>query len=111
MAIIIETSEPRALNKKIFDLISNRYVRTWLVDEEGDYTSANSLWQEKAWLRARIEETRIVFCIISSKRYLMTKELYGVYHGRFAAMLLAYFDNEMQRLILTPKAYSNYDIV
>jgi hypothetical protein len=91
--------------------ISCNSIQTWLCDEDGDFTSNREQWKNRAWFRASIEENRLVFGIISSRRYQMTRELYGVYHGRFAAMLLAHFDTVMTDLSLTPLAYHKYDSI
>lgn len=111
MAIILETRNAEELSDEILQRIVCKDIRTWIIDDDGDFTSANSIWGYRAWLRMNVEDNRIVFGIISSKRFLMTKELYGVYHGRFAAMLLAYFDDHIQHLTLTPNADDNYDII
>lgn len=44
----------------------------------------------------RIEGYTLHFCIIESRKYAMTKEIYAVYHTRFAEMLLEYFDTEIE---------------
>ena len=111
MAIILNTRNSEELSHRIIRMIRDRDIRTWIIDGEGDFTSANTMWNCKAWLRMNVEDGRIVFGIISSKRYMMTKELYGVYHGRFSAMLLAYFDEDIQQITLTSDADTNYDII
>ena len=39
----------------------------------------------------------------------MKKLLYGVYHGRFAEMLLSHFDNDIEILELTSKGIKSID--
>ena len=39
----------------------------------------------------------------------MTKEIYAVYHTRFAEMLLEYFDTEIVKLQISPLLVDNYD--
>ena len=39
----------------------------------------------------------------------MTKEIYAVYHTRFAEMLLEYFDTEIVQLQISPQLGENYD--
>lgn len=69
-------------------------IPSWYRDSDGDFTISNSKWNNKAWFRLRVTSTNeLHFNLISSRTHPLTKEIYGVYHGRMTATLLAYFDN------------------
>ena len=86
------------------------YTISYTVDDMGDYTISRDQWRYLAWIRAYIEEHRVVFGIIQSRKFLMTPELYGIYHGRFVATLLSHFDLQIEKLEVTPLLLQNYDI-
>lgn len=110
MAIIIQTMESTQLISSLNKAIKTHSILTWTVDEMGDYTISRDQWRYLAWMRAYIENNRIVFGIIQSRRFPMTKELYGVYHGRFVATLLSHFDINIYELKVTPLLMQGYDI-
>lgn len=93
------------LNEKI----QREEIQTWSQDDDGDYTHTPLQWQSKAWMRAHFSSGYIIFGIVSSRKYPLTKELYAVYHGRFAEMLLAHFDELIESLEITPQLNINFD--
>lgn len=109
MAIIIRTRHPRELREQLIERIFRNIITTWIIDEENDITINNPRWRFKAWFTIYFEEQRIVFGILSSIRYDMTRELYGVYHGRLAATLLANFDDMIDRMEVTSGYSEQYD--
>lgn len=103
--IVVHTQDPHGLVDNINEAIKNGRIVTWSFDSEGDYTHNLDQWKEKAWLRCVFDVTdstllRIV--IIEPKMQKLTKAVYAVYHGRFAELLLAHFDNEITDLSITP---------
>ena len=112
MAIIIRTRNPHQLVDRIKQYINSQIIRTWEYDRDGDFTAAPAQWKYKAWMRPLYpDDGNLVFGIISSKNFRMTKELYGVYHGRFVATLLSHFDTDMDDLEVTPMLDNRYDSV
>lgn len=110
MAIIIQTQNPNQLIKSLNEAILSRSILTWAVDNIGDYTISRDQWRYLAWMRPHIDGDRLIFGIIQSKRFPMTRELYGVYHGRFVATLLSNFDTDINSLNITPLLMQGYDI-
>lgn len=110
MAIIIKTRKPQELINSLNRAINRRAILTWIVDAIGDYTISHEQWQFLAWMRPYILNDRIVFGIIQSRKFPMTKELYGVYHGRFVATLLRHFDLDIIDINVTP-LLTEYDVV
>lgn len=113
MAVIVKTNQPELLANRLMESIKNNEIPTWSIDDDGDITIANIKWTNKAWFQIKIEyENNILaFGIISSKIYRMTNELYGVYHGRLAATLLAYFDSLLDNIELSSGYDLQYDVV
>lgn len=113
MAIIIKTSNPEVLLQKLKVAISKEHIKTWLVDEDGDYSATPDKWKYKAWFRPRKinkEEELLIFGIVKSMEYTLTCEIYGVYHGRFIATLLSHFDDIISHIEITPNLDQRYDI-
>lgn len=92
MAITVICDNPENLLNDIKQEIRDNRIDTWLVDSDGDFTHAPEQWKYHAWLRPQVLEGKLIFNILSSKKYTMTRALYAVYHGRFIEMLLAHFD-------------------
>lgn len=110
MAIRIFCDNPRKLLTEIRSAIENEEITTWKVDSDGDFTHAPEQWRNKAWLRPRILDDRILFNILGSKTRTLSRVTYGVYHGRFIEMLLSHFDKEFERATATALATKD-DIV
>jgi len=113
MAIIIRTSNPQDLLYKLNVAISEERIKTWLVDEDGDYSATPDKWKYKAWFRPcciNKEEALLTFGIVKSMEYTLTCEIYGVYHGRFIATLLSHFDEMINHIEITPYLDHRYDI-
>ncbi|MCC8068394.1 MAG: hypothetical protein LIO71_01310 [Ruminococcus sp.] len=111
MALIIHTNQFLSLQSKLNLAIQLGVINTWIVDDEGDYTIAKERWRMKAWFRLRqVSEHEAIFGIVSSKKYPLTKEIYGVYHGRLAATLLSHFDNLIDSIEIPALLDSKWDI-
>src|SRR5579864_407216 len=92
MAVRVSTSQPSALLSAIKKAIDEKRVETWAYDSDGDLTHTPIQWYRKAWLRPSIQTGALVLNILNPQGINMSKEVYGVYHGRFIEMLLAHFD-------------------
>lgn len=103
MAVIVNTDRPEILRDSLISLIRQAIITTWIVDSEEDITIRNPAWNSKAWFKIFVDNDRrrVNFGIITSSIFPMTKELYGVYHGRLAATLLANFDELILDIELT----------
>lgn len=110
MAIIIKTRQSRELLIRLTESIDNGSIQTWQKDADGDYTIVRVQWYCHAWFRPYIEDDSVVFGIIQSSNFPMTRQLYGVFHGRFVAMLLSHFDDMMDDVEITPLLDGNYDV-
>ena len=111
MAITIKTKNPQKLIKSLNDAIENREILTWSVDQDGDYTIARDQWRYHAWFKPQdIKDGELIFGIVQSRKYNMTRKLYGIYHGRFVATLLSHFDDLMDDIIISPLLKRGIDI-
>lgn len=110
MAIYIRTHNPQRLLDSINKAIDNKDIVTWSRDDEGDYTIEREQWKFNAWMRPRTEEGRLIIAIVQSRKYPLTTELYGVYHGRFVSTIVAHFSNQITHIEVSPNPDSEYDV-
>lgn len=94
MAIIVKTQTPDDLLKKIKNAIDEGTVRSWSYDKDGDFTHDSEQWTKKAWLRPKSYSSELRFGILGQKEIKLSRQIYGLYHGRFIDMLLTHFDSE-----------------
>lgn len=101
------TSTPNRLLRLIKEAMEINKIDTWEYDSDGDFTHVPYQWRNKAWFEPEKHEgEKIIFKIIESKRIPLTKELYGLYHGRFAEMLVTHFSNYIKRIEISPRPTS-----
>jgi hypothetical protein len=89
--LTVSTYSPNSLLAKIKRAIDDRKVVTWAYDADGDFFHTPEQWRKHAWLRPGIQSGALNLSIVKNTRIPLTKEVYGVYHGRFLEMLLAHF--------------------
>lgn len=92
MAITVTTPTPNDLLASIKKAIDAGHIQTWAYDNDGDFTHSAQQWNRLAWLRPSIATGALVFSILPRKGVPISKEVYGIYHGRFIEMLLVHFD-------------------
>lgn len=92
MAIRVDTPNASALLSAIKETIDRGHIRTWSYDGDGDFTHTADQWNLKAWLRPTVQSGTLTFTIVTPKGQRLSKEIYGIYHGRFIEMLLVHFD-------------------
>src|SRR5574344_592841 len=110
--IKLRKDSPDQLLEKIRNLINNQTIDTWRCDEDGDFYHNRPQWMGRAWLRAKTDDDprHLMFVIIEPREERLSKVTYGVYHGRFAEMLLTHFDTSMEDLRITPMLIHGFDI-
>jgi hypothetical protein len=99
-----ETSSPNKLLENIRRAIDKNIVVTWTYDADGDFIHAPPQWANKAWLRPSIVGTELRLNIVPPLGARMSKEIYGIYHGRFTEMMLVHFDLEFESVASTALA-------
>ena len=52
MAVIVKTRYPEELKNQIRKSIEDQDIITWICDSDGDFTSSEILWKNRAWFRA-----------------------------------------------------------
>jgi len=112
MALIVNTTTPDQLLANIRATIDKKGIVTWTYDSEGDFTHTTSSeqWEEKAWMRPIIVPGVLIFEIVARGDEVLTKPIYGVYHGRFAEMLLTHFDHDFTSLQATALLRAKIDV-
>ena len=111
MAIYIHTDDPHGLHQRLTASIHNREIITWGVDKDGDYTIDRDQWRFKAWFSPTEKQGQRVFGIVQSRKYGMTHELDGGYHGRLVSTILAHFSDLISEVHITPNPQKNVDII
>lgn len=94
MAITISTASPAALLANIKAAIKDGRIKTWSVDDDGDFTHTADLWRYRAWLRPRVEISQLRFYILAPRETTISKVIYAVYHSRFIEAILSHFDED-----------------
>ena len=103
MALIIKTDTPSDLLKKIYEGIDKGEIKTWEYDSDKDFTHVPEQWYKKAFLRPKVGVGELRFGILGIQGTSLSKEIYGVYHGRFIEMLLTHFDDQFSTATATAK--------
>jgi hypothetical protein len=98
MAIIVSTSDPRALLLNIKSAIRDKTVSGWICDSDGDFTQASEQWKERAWLRPAIYGDKIIFTTFPPSNVTMSGTVYASYHAQFIQMLLRHFDTKFDEV-------------
>jgi len=94
MAVTINTPNPSSLLNSIKRAIDTREIQTWTYDKDGDFTHSAQQWNRQAWLRPSIAPGALILNILGPEGEPISKEIYGIYHGRFIEMLLVHFDEQ-----------------
>lgn len=115
MALIVECNQPLVLLAEVYYFLRDNNVQAWCFDTKGDFTYKYDNLYMSAWFRPRKDlittsSSQLIFGIIKSKDYRLTKSLYSFYHTRFAEMLLTNFDSLCNNITLTSLLDSRYDI-
>ena len=100
--VIVKTAYPNNLLSEIKKAIDAKKIETWSYDSDGDFTHTPEQWNKKAWLKPNTESGDLQLKLIGQSGVETTKEVYGVYHGRFIEMLLAHFGSEFTSANATP---------
>lgn len=86
----------------IYQKIDDNKIRTWDYDNDGDFTQKNTQWASDAWMTVYEENQGVVKVgIIGRLEDKMSKQLYAIYHSRFAEMLLSYYDEAVIKIEIT----------
>jgi len=101
MAIVVYTRSPRTLLDAIYKAIDDQRIVTWSYDKDGDFTHTRDQWREKAWLHPQTSSGLLQLGLIGQRHVVMTKSVYGVYHGRFVEALLTHFDSSISSITAT----------
>ena len=97
MSVHVFCADPAGLLGEIKKAINSRSIVTWQLDSDGDLSHSPPQWLNLAWMRPRTRPDRLTFSILGRKGSRMSRETYGVYHGRLIEMLLMHFDLKFSR--------------
>ena len=110
MALHIQLVSPvtsQILWRNILEQIGNGVIDTWEIDSDGDLTHTPYQWRGEAWIRHYSRGSELIFGIVARRDKKMSKVIYGLYHGRFAEMLLTHFDTQIKEITISsmPEEY------
>lgn len=101
MAIIVLTTSPGRLLRRLHAAIDDGTIANWNYDGDGDFTYLHPEWRQRAWLSPRVSEGRLIFNTVPRKGVAMSTGVYAVYHARFVELLLAHFDSQFESVRVT----------
>jgi len=101
MAIIVKATSPSDLLKAIYKAIDEKKIETWLYDADKDFTHEPTQWKNKAWFRPKVYTGELRFGLLGPKDTVMSKVIYGAYHGRFIEMVLTHFNDKCSVITAT----------
>jgi hypothetical protein len=94
MAVHVETRDPSGLLAAFKAAVNAGRIRTWAYDSDGDFTHSAEQWNRRAWLRPHVGSGVLTFTILGPQGQAVSREIYGIYHGRFIETLLIHFDQQ-----------------
>lgn len=103
--LTLSAVNPQRLLDALKEGIRKGHITTWS-EQNGYFTHTPSQWARKAWMLPSIYGSELRFAIVRAQGEPLTKEIYGVYHGRFLEMMLAHFDTQFSTGAATALATS-----
>lgn len=101
MAVIIDTDTPKKLTRLIREAIDADEVRTWVYDDDGDFTHTSEQWGRRAWMRPSFQDGRLIMNIVPPQGRSVSTYVYAVYHSEMIQLVLAHFDSYFRRVSAT----------
>jgi hypothetical protein len=114
MAIYIKTKKKIDLVEEIIDKIDSIIISTWSYDDDNDFTHKAEQWNNRAWISAKRNDNdndSYTFGIICRRDRPITTTEYAIFHSRFAEMLLAHFDDDIENIQITSMPVSGIDTI
>jgi hypothetical protein len=110
MAVRLFTAEANALLTSIKRGIEKGEIETWSIDSDGDFThtASGGQWKNRAYLRPKVMDDRLLLNVIIRKTETQKREVYAVYHGRFIEMVISHFPKLFSTAVATP-SYTKED--
>ena len=90
MAVHFQSNNPTALLSDFKKKIDQKHIVTWSYTKDGDFTHATDQWKNKAWLRPSISSNQLILSIVKPQGQLVSREVYGIYQGRFIESMLTH---------------------
>jgi len=96
--LTISTGAPLELLKEFIKKVKDNEIKTWVLDEEGDFTTKRDDWRMKCWVRFKPDDGKLNVYFIPSKKFEFTQELKGIFIGRVISTMYAKFQEHMKEL-------------
>jgi hypothetical protein len=92
MAVHFSTPDPRHLLEALKGRITDGKIKTWEVDDEGDFTHTAYRWAKRAWFVPSIRDNCLTFNIMNPTNTNISTALYAIYHCRLIESALLHCD-------------------
>jgi hypothetical protein len=99
--ISVSTGNPGALLQAIKKAIDDKKISTWNYDKDGDFIHEAAQWKDKGFLRASLDQTYLHFSFYLFSNRPLEKDVLGVFHGRFAEMLVNHFEGSFSSIAIS----------
>jgi len=111
MAVFFYTDRPKGLLADFKSKIDAGHVVTWAYDADGDFTHTAPQWKGEAWLRPVPEGDKLALYILTRRGKVLSKTVYGIYHGRFIESVATHCDDRFTTGAATAMPVSGKDHV
>lgn len=98
--ISVSTGNPGALLQAIKKAIDEKKISTWSYDKEGDFIHEAAQWKNKGFLRPSLDQTHLHLSFYLFPDSSLEKDVLGVFHGRFAEMLVNHFEGSFSSIAI-----------
>lgn len=109
------SKDPQALLSSIKNAIMQGHIVTWKHSvhsgkDHFTHTTPDKQWENKAWLRAKVEADKLTFEIVRPKEKSVPRAVYAVYHGRFIQTTIDHVFNNFTVARATPNPVEGDDV-
>jgi hypothetical protein len=111
MSLTFYTNNPTGLLRTFKNAIDNKHVVTWSYDSDGDFTHTTEQWNKQAWMRPVVGQGQLTLNFLGNPRTSKSmRELYAIFHGRFAESMLVHCDELFTNVTATALATPNESV-
>lgn len=103
LALTIKTDASDKLLKEFTRKVRSRDIKTWIIDEDQDFTTEKDRWRMSCWLRMETVNDELRIHIIPSTKEECTQELQGIFIGRIISTIYANFKAKIKALQINPE--------
>ncbi|PZQ88697.1 MAG: hypothetical protein DI534_11105 [Leifsonia xyli] len=108
MALYFFTSQPQALlnafESRVRQSEPRGRIAAWRKSNDGTlYTHSDPEWSEKAWLKTRVDNDKLVFNILRPHDRYVSVQGYAFFYGQLIETFTGHLDLSFDRVTVTPR--------